>query len=183
MKVEPLAKFLSGKQTIGFEPNSSQTLTSPNPKTNIWITPRRVLSSIHRLTYLFPHRDEHRARGDRRPPRRDALLRPVSDQQPRRDGLRQPGEGQPRGSPGDGQAEGRPAGEAGVHHGVPAGEQQQQLLLNATSLNLLKSSARKPPGYGVLAAKQKYFYWLLLYCYLKSSLMILEAGPRFLTFL
>lgn len=79
--------------------------------------------------FCLRRRDEHRPRGDRRPPRRDALLRPVADQQPRGDGLRQPGEGQPRRSPGDGQAEGRATGEDGVHHGGSAGAQQQLLLI------------------------------------------------------
>ena len=76
-------------------------------------------------------RDEHGTRGDSSPPRWDALLRSVADQQPGGDGLRQPAEGQPRRSPGDGQAEGPAAGEAGVHH-VGSTGQRQQLLLNET---------------------------------------------------
>lgn len=56
------------------------------------------------------------------------MLRNVTDQQPGGDGLRQRGEGQPRRGPGDGEAEGRTAGEAGVDHGGSAGAGQQRLL-------------------------------------------------------
>ena len=86
-------------------------------------------------------RDEYSTRGDRRSPCGDALLRPVPDQQPVSDGLRQPGEGQPRRSPGDGPAEGQAAGEAGVHHGGSAGQRQQQLLLNAPISGQLSCSS------------------------------------------
>lgn len=56
------------------------------------------------------------------------MLRPVTDQQPGGDGLRQRAEGQPRRGSGDREAEGRTAGEAGVDHGGSAGAGQQLLL-------------------------------------------------------
>lgn len=56
------------------------------------------------------------------------MLCPVADQQQVGHGLRQPGESQPRGGPGDGQAEGQAFGEAGVLHGGSAGAWQKLLL-------------------------------------------------------
>lgn len=75
-----------------------------------------------------PLRNEHCARGDRGSPRRHALPRAVADHQHLGDGLRQPGEGQPRGGAGDGPAAGGADGEAGVHHRVPDVAQQKQHL-------------------------------------------------------
>ena len=76
-------------------------------------------------------RHEHGARGDRGAALRHARVRLVPHHEPGGDGLRQRGEGQPRGSAGDGQATRRAAGEAGVHHGhTPRAQQQQQLCLS-----------------------------------------------------
>lgn len=69
-------------------------------------------------------RHEYGARGDCSASLWDACVRPVPDHQPGCDGLRQPGEGQPRGGPGDRPAEGKAARATGVQHGDPYRAQQ-----------------------------------------------------------
>lgn len=74
-------------------------------------------------------RHEHGPRGDHSAPLRHARLCSVPDHQPGRHGLREQGEGQPRGGPPDGEGPSIAAGAAGVHHSDP-NRAQQQLRLN-----------------------------------------------------
>uniref|UniRef100_A0A8D3ED45 purine-nucleoside phosphorylase n=1 Tax=Scophthalmus maximus TaxID=52904 RepID=A0A8D3ED45_SCOMX len=80
---------------------------------------------------LPPTRHEHGPRGAGRTPLRHARLRPLADHQQGGGGLRQRGEGQPRGGPADREAAGGAAGAAGLHHGDQDRAQQRLRLRDA----------------------------------------------------
>lgn len=62
------------------------------------------------------------------------MLRPVVDQQPCSDGLRQPGESQPRGGPGDCEAACQTVGESGVQSSGSAEAGQLSLIVTLPTL-------------------------------------------------
>lgn len=116
-------------------------------KRKVWQYLHRFLSCGLNFCFLQPPlhlfsssppscRHEHRARGYHRTPLRHARLCTLAHHQPGGDGLREWGEGQPRGGPADGQTASGAAGEAGVHHGDQDGARKQ--------LPLSQKPARSP---------------------------------------
>lgn len=97
---------------------------------------------LNAIVFLFRH--EHSPWGNHRAPLRHARLRPLAHHQPGGDGLRQPGEGQSRGGPPDGQAASGAAGATGYHHGDPD-RAQQQLRLRDTMLSDARDEAAGDP--------------------------------------